>query len=396
MEDNILKILLVCPEFFYPANTGGKVGILQKFEILSKSHELYLFCVDKVIPSNDSIQYIKKKAKSIKIVKRRIDFSVIIKLFKYPYCIASRSSKKILTEFNNFLRYVNPDLILYEFPQMAQLGKKYNYNKIIEFHNVEYLTLNSISKSIKNPFIKLLYKIESYRLFLYEKKIYKGKFNAFTYVSTSDIVFYRKKFNPKSIKAFGIFPPLLKAKFVNESQLFSPKLNMIFVANYSYLPNLDGAFWLVDKIMPKIIEKYNFAQLYIVGKNPSNELIKKSNNNVIVTGEVYSLNSYYELADIILVPIFLGGGIKIKLLEASSFGKLILSTTFGINGTYFDSNSILIADTEDDFIKKIIDVYNNKVKYLKYIYTSREIFKCHYDYETNYVNYTNFIEENTK
>lgn len=129
----------------------------------------------------------------------------------------------------------------------------------------------------------------------------------------------------------------------------------------SYGPNEEAAEWFAKKIFPKIIEKIDNVKFYIVGKEPSEKVKRLASKNVIVTGSVDSVEPYYEAADLVVIPLQNGGGVKVKLLEAVSFAKPIVSTSVGVEGTvYSQNNTIPVADDEVSFASCCIDALKGK------------------------------------
>lgn len=103
-------------------------------------------------------------------------------------------------------------------------------------------------------------------------------------------------------------------------------LTTLFVGNFAYEPNLDGARWLLDDVWPRVRAR---PRLQFVGNDAPAALGRPG---VRVRGRVPSLEPYYGAAEIVLCPLRVGGGIKVKMLEALARGKAIVSTTVGIQG----------------------------------------------------------------
>lgn len=387
----ILNVLLLNAGSFYPSKSGGQLAVLQKFYCLRKAVNLFVFCVvdEMVDESNEHFKFIKEQSIDCLYVQRKKELSTFLRMFKDPYAVASRSTRNIRNTFANFVRKNEIDLIICQGPQITYLAKNLSIPTIIEFHNVEYAVLKNIGY-LQNSWIKrLIYRFEANKLYKYEKQLYKKyKINGFTFMTTTDFEDYNKQFQLDTKGKEMIIPPLLKRKFI-ESNIEKTK-KIVFVANYSYSPNVEGALWLIKEVMPKVTSD---VKLYLVGKDPSIEMQKYSSNNIIITGMVESLDEYYEMADVVLIPIFTGGGIKMKLLEAAAYGKLILSTSFGIKGTTFDNNSVIIADTAEEFANKIDDYYDNKINGDIYISKCKETFLEYYDEENVSKKYVDFIKE---
>ncbi len=388
-----MNILFVSPEIFYPANTGGKLAILQHFQALcrNKDHNIYLFCISNYEPNQNVIKYFLQYCKKVQFVNRKCH--KIISLFNsvfLPYSVGSRSFRQIKKEFNRMYEDNNIDLIFYEFPQMAKLGYKYKTKKIICFHNVEYQTLFNISKNQGNILKRLIYKIDSLKLYFYEKKLYKKRFDKYLFLSPLDLQFYVKEFGLIENKC-ELLPPGFIKRLNNSSKLEENTIG--FIANYKYAPNEDGILWFVNNVFPIILEKNKNVKLYIVGRSPSEKIVALKSDDIIVTGEVNDLDEYYSRLKIVINPIRSGGGVKMKLIEATSYGKLIISTSFGILGSMYNEHSIIIADEPDDFANKCLDTITNYDKYVSYLQEEEKTFDKYYNVEALIKNINNNIKE---
>ena len=98
-------------------------------------------------------------------------------------------------------------------------------------------------------------------------------------------------------------------------------------------------------------------QLTIVGKNPSDEVLElsKSYSNVFVKGYVENLDEEYDNSDVLIVPLFVGSGQRVKIIDAFARRFAVISTTIGAEGLKYDiGKSIMIADSVEGFMNQII------------------------------------------
>jgi glycosyltransferase involved in cell wall biosynthesis len=134
--------------------------------------------------------------------------------------------------------------------------------------------------------------------------------------------------------------------------------SVLFVGNFAYEPNVDAALHFSKTIFPLILRDVPNARLYLVGNSPPQEIIAlKLNKQIEVTGFVNSLTCYYRAADIVICPLRIGGGIKVKILEALNAGKAIVSTSVGAQGLDLRVyRALAIADEPVDFAKKVVQL----------------------------------------
>ena len=130
-----------------------------------------------------------------------------------------------------------------------------------------------------------------------------------------------------------------------------------------WFPNYDGFDWFVKEILPLVIAKYPETKLYVYGGGiPDDYLIPESvRDNVIIKGFVE--NIWNELADksIAVIPLRIGSGIRVKILEMLAAGINILTTSIGCEGLEVkDGKELLIADSTREFAEKIINLFEDK------------------------------------
>ena len=126
------------------------------------------------------------------------------------------------------------------------------------------------------------------------------------------------------------------------------------------------------------------------------EKFEKMNSKVKVLGTVDSLDEYYLNADVVIAPIFSGGGMKVKTAEALSYGKTIFGTKEAFEGYEVDYDKIGgLCNTKEEFIEKINKYIkwweeNNKPKFNEY---SKTIFKEKYSYESSLEKFKKLFRE---
>jgi polysaccharide biosynthesis protein PslH len=132
--------------------------------------------------------------------------------------------------------------------------------------------------------------------------------------------------------------------------------SILFVANFAYEPNVDAALNFSKVIFPLVLKEVPNARLFLVGNAPPTKIRSlNANKQIEVTGFVKSLIPYYEAANVVICPLRIGGGIKVKILEALDAGKAIVSTSIGAQGLDLNTHqALVIADEASDFAKKVV------------------------------------------
>jgi polysaccharide biosynthesis protein PslH len=132
--------------------------------------------------------------------------------------------------------------------------------------------------------------------------------------------------------------------------------SILFVGNFAYEPNVDAALFFSQRIFPLILKEVPNVKLLLVGNAPPSEICSlRSNRQIEVSGRVASLVPFYEEADVVVCPLRIGGGVKVKVLEALSFGKAIVSTSIGAQGLDLSTyQAVTVADEVADFAESVV------------------------------------------
>lgn len=136
--------------------------------------------------------------------------------------------------------------------------------------------------------------------------------------------------------------------------------SLVFTGKMDFRPNVDGILWFYKRVWPLVKERLPQARLLVVGRNPSprlNPLLRDP--QVRVTGFVPDVRPYIARANVYLVPLRVGGGTRLKVLEAMAMGKAIVSTSLGCEGIK-TGQEVVIADNESDFVQEVIDLWGDK------------------------------------
>jgi len=132
----------------------------------------------------------------------------------------------------------------------------------------------------------------------------------------------------------------------------TPGHTVMYVGSYEYPPNVHAADRLVRSVWPKIRAKVSDARLVIVGKNPENIpafSAQPPDGSVTFTGFADDLDALYENSRVICCPIRVGGGTRVKIIEAAGYARPVVSTPLGAEGLEFDNRTeIVLRESDED------------------------------------------------
>jgi glycosyltransferase involved in cell wall biosynthesis len=136
---------------------------------------------------------------------------------------------------------------------------------------------------------------------------------------------------------------------------------IVFTGSMDWEPNIDAMEWFCHEIWPTILRKNPQAKFQIVGRNPHARVKLLASGTVEVTGTVPSVADYLREAAVVIVPLRIGGGTRLKIFEAMAMGKALVATTIGAEGLDVTSgeNCILADDPRsfgDSILTLLMDV----------------------------------------
>jgi glycosyltransferase involved in cell wall biosynthesis len=131
---------------------------------------------------------------------------------------------------------------------------------------------------------------------------------------------------------------------------------LVFVGKMDFRPNVDAMLWCADEILPLVRQEVPEATLYVVGMKPHPRLRRLADRpGIVITGGVPDVRDYIAPAAVVAVPLRMGGGTRLKVLEAMAMGKAIVSTTVGAEGLgATPGRELFLADAPADFARAVV------------------------------------------
>jgi polysaccharide biosynthesis protein PslH len=164
---------------------------------------------------------------------------------------------------------------------------------------------------------------------------------------------------------------------------FENENTLIFVGSLNYGPNIDGLRWFINSILPEFRKQHPGGRLLVVGRSPTREIEMLCRNKAIsLHPDVAELKEYYRECRAVVVPIVSGGGTRIKILEAASFGRPVLSTRKGMEGLSFrPERDLLVFGNGREFVTRYGEL-SNRERYESIVEHAKEIVLDNYSVST--------------
>ena len=376
-----MKVVIITPRIPEILDKGDKLRIFHQIKFLSISNEIHLISLSS-----------KKNAKLNKELKKYItNFYIIntskIKRFinliyysifkKLPFQVSYYYSEKNKNIIDKIITDIKPNYIYCQLIRTAEYVKNRNEKKIIDFMDCFSLGLKRRAKK-SNIFIKNIINFEYKRVKKYESEIF-NYFQSHTIISEFD----KQNINHKKNKDIIVVENGIDTNYFNRNSKKYTTKTIIFVGNMSYKPNVIAAKFICEKIFPLVKQKEKNTKVIIAGSNPNNEVKKLSrlNENIKITGFISDIRDAYLKGSVFIAPMFIGSGLQNKLLEAMSMKIPCITTDLANKSLNATKKEIMIAENEEEFAEKCIELFNNKEKTLNLIENGYKFVKSKYDWK---------------
>jgi glycosyltransferase involved in cell wall biosynthesis len=388
-----MKILQLTNKVPYPPSDGGVIAVLSlAVGLADLGHDVTTLSMKtlkhnfnvKDIPSefSDKINFLSIN------VPAKISTQGLFQNFFFsdkPYTATRFISEDYSLKLIDLFKENKYDIIQLEGLYLApyiDLIKQYSKAPIVmRAHNLEYEIWERVKKNTSN-------KIKKVYLRNLTKKLRKFELS---YLNDYDLLLPITKRDGEQFRKLGYKNALHTLVTGIDADRYTFDLNktvyptLFHLGSLDWEPNLEGLRWFLTKIWPSILSKYPNQKFHIAGRNASPETIKylKSFNNIIFDGEVGSANEYINSKAIMLVPLLSGSGMRIKILEGMALSKAIVATKIGVEGIDAkDEKEILIANEHNEFIKKTLQLIEDKQFYEKVSSNARTFIKKEFDNKT--------------
>lgn len=357
-----MKILQVTNKVPYPTKDGGAIACMNLTKGFSHlGHQVTVLAMNTVkhhvhleeIPEN-----IRELAR-FKLVDVPARITVLGALFNFifsrsPYNAVRFIDDKFAKELKKILREEDYDVVqlegLYVCPYIPLIRKNSNALIVYRAHNVEYEIWERAADMAKG-WVRFYLRNLSSRIKRFETR-WLNTYDVLVPITDRDDELLRQMGNikPSHVSQTGIDSSAL---IPNARHLEHPSL--FHIGSMEWAPNQEGLVWFVENCWPLILEKYPDLHFYIAGRNAPQWLIKKLDKpNIEFLGEVDDAYKFMNSKSIMVVPLFSGSGMRVKIIEGMALGKCVVSTPIGAEGIEVtNGKNILLASKPDEFVREI-------------------------------------------
>jgi polysaccharide biosynthesis protein PslH len=354
---SIVKILWVKAGKILPVDTGGKIRSFNLLRALDARNEVTLLsyyggardreyerALVEAFPHAVPMHTGTPEGSPVAMA---IDYAARV-LWRAPYAVSKFTSsavRRLVTDWDmarcfdvSVCDFLSASL---NFPARTQIPS------VLFQHNVESILWRRQATTERNALKRLVYRLEAAKMERYERATVR-RFERILAVSEADKAAMSNMTDPEHISVVptGVDTKAFRPEVRNET----PDPIVLFLGSMDWEPNIDGVQHFVDEIWPSIHAAVPSARFQVVGRNPGASIRRLASDSVEIVGTVPSVVEYLHRAAVVVVPLRVGGGTRLKIYEAMGAAKAVVSSTIGAEGLdVTHGRDIVLADEPQPF-----------------------------------------------
>lgn len=355
-----MKILIVSPFLPYPANWGFAKRVYHLLEVLARRHEITLLTYS----DHDNADHVEALRKHAVVHVVQAASSPVGKRLAQLASVASARSFQRRTMFTEAMQRAISDVtsgerfdvIQVETSQMACFRFESDAHLLLDEHNIEYELYYRVFRAEGSPARRLFNWLEYV-------KFRREEIAAWRSVAGCLVTSEREA---AVIRTIVPSTPVTVVPNAVDTEYFSPADTpvdpnaIVLTGLMKYRPNVDGAIFFVRAILPRVLAKRPNAVFYIVGGDAPPEVMRLASPHVVVTGSVEDVRPYVHNAAVFVVPLRMGSGTRLKVLEGLAMAKPMVSTALGCEGIELTHGKhLLIADEAEAFAESVLTLMSD-------------------------------------
>ncbi|NSW52288.1 MAG: glycosyltransferase [Anaerolineae bacterium] len=395
-----MRILFLTQILPYPPDAGPKFKTWQVLRYLvSRGHQVTLVSMVRAeeLPYCRTVQQLVSDFHAVSLHRSRINdgFYLLRSLFtRHPFLIERDNIRKMRQLVRQLVMENDYDAIHADQLTMTQFvlpfaGRDQQKAPLLLFdaHNATWKILERYADE-SSGMKRWVMQVEADRLRRYEADIV-SRFDFVFTVSAMDRAALMAAVTCSGLsesdweKKFRVIPITVDTQSIQPVDRAVKSGNIFTMGTLHYPPNADGIRWFINEIFPLVRNAVPGVTLTIVGKNPPADFVnlQKTMPEVFhVPGYVPDLTPWFAQAAVMIVPVRIGGGMRVRILEAFARGMPVVTTTVGLEGIEAISGEhVLVADDPGNFAGAVIDLLRNEQLQQTLGNNGRKLVEQHYD-----------------
>ena len=359
-----LRILVLAEEICCPVNSGKRMRTWNLLRRLAKRHSISYLCFGLI--GDPGVAELAQTGIRVHLVRPSNDrrrwslfWGLIGNLFSpYPYSADKYYTRRFRRKLTELLRSEQFDVVHFEGTHCARhLSSIEGVARVIGTHNIESQIWFRRAHQSQSWIRRIFFRSQAIKMSRFERRVLLQA-EAATAVTAQDA---------QQMRNWGVSEISLVSNGadLDAYQCLAPATEpneLLFLASLDWFPNQDALAFFLREILPRILSLHPKAILRIVGRRPSRALRKliAGNQSTELVGEVQDVRPYLARAEVVVVPLRIAGGSRLKILEALAAGKAVVSTSIGAEGLELTPNEHFeVADTPMQFAQRTAVLLSN-------------------------------------
>ena len=409
-----MRILYLSQLVPYPADAGPKIRSYHVLQYLAEAgHQVTLLAFRRESDKPESVEHLRQycgEVHSVPMRRSRVqDARHLVQslLSGHPFLISRDSMGTMHLAVRRLVASHAFDAVHADQLWMAQYalaaGNYYRgkgrLQTVLDQHNAVYLIPERMAAGTSNPIKRAILRVESRSLSRYEVETCQ-RFDHVVWVTAEDQTAVRRQqavidnslLLPGSRNGRGptqhtVIPICVDVETKPAiAQAIRPR-RVTFLGGLHWPPNAEGMIWFVREVWPSVRRQVPDAVLTIIGKNPPAEIANSASvaDDIEVMGYVADPTPYLAETAAFIAPLHAGGGMRVKIIDAWSWGLAVVSTSIGAEGTlYRDEGNLLIADSASTFAQAVVRLLRQPALMAQLGAAGRHTVETQYDWRRVY------------
>ncbi|MCG3118710.1 MAG: hypothetical protein ALAOOOJD_00964 [bacterium] len=353
-----MKILQICPRIPFPLHDGGAIGIFNITKHLAlRGHQITMlaFGKDELAPVEGLREYCDLSI--VPHVTATQPLAAIMNVVsRMPYTISKYQAGKMFRQLGEIVAKSVFDIVHVDHLHMASYGvflkERHGLPIVLRQHNVEAAVMERFIRHQKSAWLRWYAQLQYRKLLRLEPNLCE-QFDCCVMITPED----RRRLQKMSPRAHTTVIPAGVDIPRSAGNVSEDPGNILFLASLDWPPNVDGFMWFYENVLPLVQSEEPGVRVSIIGKGQAPRLQRLKHPNIRFIGFVNDVVPYLQAAQICIVPLFAGGGMRIKILEMLAHRKCVVSTSVGCEGIEAaNGRELLIADDPTNFAKALLAV----------------------------------------
>jgi len=295
---------------------------------------------------------------------------------RLPYSVASHRQRAYRTRLRNLLQPGGFRLVHCEWTPYAGYAAGLDLPVTVAAHNVETDIWRRLAEQSPGP-RAALYGVQARRMERFEREICRSG-RALTAVSEGDA----RRLEEWGASRVAVIPNGVDLDYYRPAPLLPEEPgSLVFSGSMDWRANQDAVIWFLDAVQPELRRRCDF-KFTVVGRNPPSRLLRRANERVRVTGTVPDVRPFLVRSQVFVTPLRVGGGSRLKILEALALKRAVVSTTVGAEGLDVEpGRHLLVADEPAEFAEAVSRLLGDPELRRRLGESGRELVEERYDWD---------------